>query len=134
MNLAKKKELASRVLGVGKGRIYFAEESLGEIKEAITRQDIIDLKEAGAIQIKEVNGRKKIVKRKNRRRTGKIKKKVNNRKAEYVIMTRKLRTHLKHLLKTEKVDMEDYRETRKQIRAKKFKSKRHMIESLAREE
>ena len=134
MNLAKKKDLAARVLGVGKGRIYFAEESLGEIKEAITRQDVLDLQSAGAIQIKEVSGRKKIVKRKHRRRTGKIKKRVNNRKAEYVIMTRKLRAHLRYLLKTEKIDMEDYREARKQIRAKKYKSKRHMIESLTREE
>lgn len=134
MNLSKKKELASRVLGVGKGRLYFVEESLPEIKEAITRQDILDLHSAGAIQIKDVNGRKKIVKRKHRRRTGKIKKKVNTRKADYVILTRKLRTHLKYMLKTGKVEMDDYREARKQIRAKKYKSKRHMIESLAREE
>lgn len=133
MNLAKKKELAARVLGVGKGRIYFVEESLPEIKEAITRQDILDLHNAGAIQVKEVNGRKKVVKRKHRRRTGKVKKKVNNRKEEYVILTRKLRTHLKYMLKTGKVDIEGYREARKQIRAKKYKSKRHMVESLARE-
>lgn len=134
MNLTKKKELAARVLGVGKGRIYFVEESLPEIKEAITRQDIIDLHNAGAIQIKEIGGRKKVVKRKHRRRTGKVKKKVNKRKEEYVILTRKLRTHLKYMLKTKKIDIEDYREARKQIRAKKYKSKRHMIESLARED
>ena len=133
MNLAKKKELAARVLGVGKGRIYFVEESLPEIKEAITRQDILDLHNAGAIQVKEVGGRKKIVKRKNRRRTGKIKKKVNNRKTEYVILTRKLRTHLRYLLKVGKIEMDDYREARKQIRAKKYKSKRHMVESLNKE-
>ena len=134
MNLAKKKDLAARVLGVGKGRIYFAEESLGEIKEAITRQDMLELHKAGAIQIKEVSGRKKIVKRKHRRRTGKIKKKVNNTKQEYVIMTRKSRAHLKHLKKHGKIEIEDYRDARNLIRAKKYKSKRHMIESLAREE
>ena len=130
MNLANKKELAAKVLGVGKNRVYFVEENLSEIKEAITRQDIQDLHQAGAIQIKEVSGRKKIVKRKNRRRTGKIKKKVNKRKKEYVIITRKLRTYAKHMLKTGKIDKETYKETRKQIRARRFKSKRNLKESF----
>lgn len=133
MNLAKKKELAAKVLGVGKGRIYFAQESLPEIKEAITRQDILDLNQAGAIQVKEEIGRRKNVKRKHRRRTGKIKQKVNNQKKEYVILTRKLRMHLRHLIKIGKIDMEKYRDARNQIRAKKYKSKRHMVESLNKE-
>jgi len=130
MNLAKKKALAAKVLKVGVKRIIFIEGNLAEIKEAITRQDILDLHKAGAIKIREVSGRTKIVKRKNRRRTGKVKKKVNNRKAEYVIITRKLRTFLKYLLKTSKVDREQYRELRKQVRARKFKSKRNLKESL----
>ncbi|MFH1451615.1 MAG: 50S ribosomal protein L19e [archaeon] len=130
MQLAKKKDLATKVLKVGKRRIVFNEGNLSEIKEAITRQDILDLHKSGAIQIQDVSGRKKIVKRKHRRRIGKVKKKVNNRKAEYVIITRKLRTFLKYLLKTGKVDKETYRDTRRQIRARKFKSKRHLKESL----
>ena len=130
MNLANKKVLAAKVLKVGKNRIYFVEEHLPEIKEAITRQDIADLHAAGAIQIKEVSGRKKVVKRKHRRRIGKVKKKRNTRKKEYVIMTRKLRKFLKHALKTGKVDRETYRQSRKQIRARKFRSKRHLKESL----
>jgi len=80
MNLAKKKALAVKVLKVGKERIVFTRESLAEIKEAITRMDILDLYKSGAIKIREVKGRKKIVKRKNRRRRGKVKKKVNNSK------------------------------------------------------
>jgi large subunit ribosomal protein L19e len=130
MQLTKKKELASKVLGVGKGRILFSESNLSEIKEAITRQDIVDLYKSGAIQIKEVKGRKKIVKRKNKRRTGKIKKKVNRSKQEYVIITRKLRSHLKHLSKTAVIDKENYRKMRKMIRARKLKSKRHLKEMV----
>lgn len=130
MNLTKKKELAAKVLGVGKGRIVFAEGRLDEIKEAISRMDIIDLHKSGAIVIREVNGRKKIVRRKNRRRIGKIKQKVNNRKAEYVIITRKLRTYVRGLFRTGKIDAEEKRELRKQIRARKFKSKRQLKESL----
>jgi large subunit ribosomal protein L19e len=130
MNLTKKKELAAKVLKVGKNRILFIEGRLGEIKEAITRQDIADLHKAGAIQIKEVGGRKKIVRRKHRRRVGKVKKQVNTRKKEYVIITRKLRTFLKHALKTKKIEKEDYRDLRKKIRARKYRSKRHLKESL----
>lgn len=130
MQLSKKKELASRVLGAGKGRIAFAKEHLSEIKEAITRQDILDLHKSGAIQISPVKGRKKIVGRKNRRRAGKIKKKINVAKKDYVILTRKLRKFLKHLSKRNQISKEEYISSRKMVRAKKFKSKRHLKENL----
>ena len=130
MNLTKKKELAAKVLKVGKNRIVFIKKSLSEIKEAITRMDIIDLHKAGAIQIKEIGGRKKLVKRKNRRRVGKVKKKVNTRKTEYVIITRKLRKFVRGLVRVGAVDKEKNREIRKQIRARKFRSKRQLKESL----
>lgn len=130
MNLAKRKELAAKVLGVGKGRIMFNEDNLKDIKEAITRQDILDLQKSGAIVVREITGRKKAVKRKNRRRTGKIKQKVNNRKAEYVIITRKLRKFVGGLHRAGKVTSEEKSEIRKQIRARKFKSKRHLKETL----
>ena len=54
MNLAKKKSLAARVFGVGKSRVVFAKSRLNEIKEAITKQDIRDLKKDGAITILEI--------------------------------------------------------------------------------
>jgi len=130
MNLAKRKELAAKVLKVGKNRIIFVEENLAEIKEAITRMDILDLHKSGAIKIREVSGRKKVVQRKHRRRTGKIKGNVKNRKAEYVIITRKLRKFVRGLVRTGKVDKESNREIRKQIRARKFRSKRQLKENL----
>lgn len=129
MALKSKKELAARVLKVGKDRIHFNTERLKEISEAITRQDILDLKSSGAIVVKEVSGRKKIVKRKHRRGRGKVKKKVNNRKQEYVILTRKLRSYAKNLKKRGEIDNEKYKEIRRRIRASKFKSKRHLAES-----
>ena len=130
MQLAKKKELAAKVLKVGKNRIVFAEGRLPEIKEAISRMDIMDLHKSGAILIRDVSGRKKIVKRKHRRRTGKIKKNVNTRKAEYVIITRKLRAFVRGAFRSGKIDAEQKGEIRKQIRARKFKSKRQLKESL----
>lgn len=130
MQLSKKKNLAAKVLKVGKNRIVFVKEHLPEIKEAITRMDILDLQKSGAIRIKEIKGRKKITKRKNRRRVGKVKNKVNNRKAEYVIITRKLRKFVRGLVRTGAVDKKRNREIRRQIRARKFKSKRHLKENL----
>jgi len=130
MNLTKRKELAAKVLKVGKNRIIFVEGHLAEIKEAITRMDILDLHKSGAIQIREVKGRKKIKKRKNRRRVGKIKKNVNVRKREYVIITRKLRKFVRGLVRTGAINKERNREIRKEIRSRKYKSKRHLKEHL----
>ncbi len=131
MNLNNKKILAAKVLKVGTGRVYFNPDNLKEIQEAITRQDILDLVEKGFITVKEIKGRKKIVKRKNRRGTGKIKKVVNKRKKEYVTLTRRLRKHVKTLKKRGQIDSEKNLEIRRKIRASKFKSKRHLIESEA---
>ncbi len=129
MNLTNKKALAAKVLNVGKNRIYFADANIQEIKEAITRRDIVDLFEAGAIKIRPVSGRLKVVKRTSRRRTGKVKKKVNVEKREYIIMTRKLRKYSRFLLKTGEIDKDKHNKIRRMIRAKKFKSKRHLNET-----
>ena len=122
--------LAAKVLKVGKNRVVFEKESLAEIKEAITRMDIVDLHKSGAIKIREIKGRKKIVRRRHRRRTGKIKGTVSKRKAEYVIITRKLRKFVRGLVRTGKIDKDRNREIRRQIRARRFKSKRQLKESL----
>jgi large subunit ribosomal protein L19e len=125
MNLAKKKILAAKTLKVGKKRITFLEPRLDEIKEAITKQDIKDLVQEGAILIKDVAGRKK-VKKKTKRSTGNIKKKVNTRKQDYVIMTRKLRKYTREMEKLGKVSREEVTEIRKKIRNKIFRSKAHL--------
>jgi large subunit ribosomal protein L19e len=130
MQLAKKKALAAKVLGIGKDRVIFVEGNLNEIKEAITRQDILDLYNAGSIKVREEKGRKKAEKRKNRKGIGKVRLRPNNSKGEYIIITRKLRKYIKFLLKTNKVDLEKYKKVRRLIKAKKFKSKRHLNELL----
>jgi large subunit ribosomal protein L19e len=130
MQLNKKKELASKVLGIGKDRIIFMPASLAEIKEAITRQDIADLKKSGAIQIKEVRGRKLIQRRKHRRGIGKVKQRVPQKKTIYIALTRKLRGTARGLLAMKKITNEQYRKIRTMIKASRFKSRRHLIESL----
>jgi ribosomal protein L19E len=122
MNLRKKKELASKTLKVGKNRIIINKEGLDEIKEAITKQDILSLYQGGIIYIKPVKGRRKIIKRKTKKGAGKIKMKVKNRKTEYVRITRKLRGHLKNLKNKGEIDREFYLTLRKKIKLRGFKS------------
>ena len=130
MKLEGKKDLAARTLGVGKHRIIFNLERLSDIKEAITKQDIRDLVNDKAITLKEIGGRKKIVRRKHRRRAGSIKIKKKDGKREYVILTRKLRNYLADLRKKNKVTSEQYYKIRKEIRAKDFKSKANLKERI----
>ena len=133
MNLAKKKQLAAKTLEVGKGRITLDTERLNEIKEAITKQDIKDLAKAGAIKIKPIKGRKKIKKRRTKKRGGKIKKITKKRKREYVKTTRKLRTYITELKKQNRINKEKYKELRRKIKARDFKSKAQLKEYLQNE-
>lgn len=126
MNLKNKKELAAKTFKVGKDRIVFVIERLAEIKEAITKEDLRALKESGAIEIKPVKGRKTNTTRKNKRGAGKIKMKVNKRKQEYVIITRKLRRYATELKKQGKLTSEEVTEIRKRIRNRAFKSKANL--------
>lgn len=131
MKLEHKKSLVARTLKVGKGRIVLNKERLAEVKEAITRQDIKDLIENKTVFVKEPKGRKTLKKRKTRRRAGSIKKKVQTRKKDYMAITRKLRAYLKELRKHETISREDYRQLRKEIRTRAFRSKAHLKERIA---
>ena len=130
MNLDKKKKLASRTLDVGKERIIFNTSRLGEIKEAITKQDIKDLYKDGAITIKDILGRKKVYKRKTRRNLGSRKKIIVNKKQVYVKITRRLRRYLKTLRNKENIDKEQFLKMRREIKTNVFKSLAQFKERL----
>ena len=130
MNLGKKKALAARTLKVGKKRIVFLNSRLSEIKEAITKQDIRDLKSDGAIIVKEIKGKKVKAKKAKKRGPGKIKKNVSKRKQKYVILTRKLRKHVAEMKKQDKISKEESNDIRKKIRNKFFRSKSHLKEYI----
>lgn len=131
MKLEKKKSLAARALGVGENRILFNSERLSEIKEAITKQDIKDLHQAGAISIKEVKGRKTAKKRKTRRRAGSVRKKVKSTKREYITATRKARVYLSNLRDRNLISQENFKKLRSEVRARNFRSLSHLKERIA---
>ena len=130
MNLGKKKSLAAKTLKVGKERIIFLTTRINEIKEAITKNDIRDLTAEGAILVKEVGERRKKLKKATRKSTGNIRKKVNTRKQDYVIMTRKLRRYTKEMEKQGQINREERLEIRKRIRNKGFKSQANLKEYI----
>lgn len=129
-NLDKRKELAAKVLGVGKRRIVFDSSRLEEIKEAITKQDIRDLYAAGIISLREKAGRTVYIARTTKRKAGKIKLKVRDRKGDYMTLARKFRMYLKELIKQGKITREEYRELRKKIKSRLFKTKAHLKEQI----
>lgn len=126
MNLRTKKTLAVSALNVGRDRIVFLKSRIDEVKEAITKQDIRDLKQDGAILVKDVTGRKKNVKRKNKRGAGSIRKKVNVRKRTYVIMTRKLRKMVASMKVRGELNKVETKDIRNKIRNRIFKSGAHL--------
>ncbi len=130
MNLGKKKKLAARTFNVGKERIVFVNARLEEIKEAITKRDIRDLHEAGAILIKEIKGRKTKRTKSKRKSKGNVRKKIRNRKKNYVILTRKLRGYLRGMKEQGNLSKEDFRNLRKKIRNREFKSKSDLKEHI----
>ncbi len=131
MKLENKRELAARTLGVGKNRIVFNINRLSEIKEAITKQDIRDLKNSGAIIVNEIKGRKKIKPSGSRKRSGSFKAKVNQSKKIYMRNTRKLRAYLKNLKNKKEISNETFIEVRKEIKASKFKTIAYLKERLS---
>jgi large subunit ribosomal protein L19e len=130
MNLRKKKILAAKTFGVGRERIVFLQPRLEEIKEAITKQDMRDLYQEGAIIIKEVKGRKKVQKKKIKRSVGNVRKKINTKKRDYIILTRKLRKYVAHHVAQGKISKKESIDLRKKIRNKVFRSKGHLKEIL----
>lgn len=130
MKLDKKKALASKVLGVGKERIIFVEPRLDEIKEAITKEDIRNLKADGAIIIKEIRGKRSKNKKKAGKGPGNIKKSIKNRKRGYVKITRKLRKHISELRGKKSMTEKELIDLRKKIKNRYFKNKTQLKEYL----
>lgn len=122
--------LAAKALGVGKNRILFRTDSFGEIKEAITKQDVRNLHAEGIISIRPILGRRTVEKRKRKRGAGKIKIKVNKRKQNYVKLTRKLRAYVRSLRQNGSLNRELYHNLRKKIKNKHFKSKDNLKEHV----
>lgn len=127
MDLSQKRKLAMKTFGVGSKAILFLESRLGEIKDAITKQDIRDLQRSGAIVVRDIKGRSK-VNRVISRSMGNIRKKNKDKKREYMILTRKLRLYLSDLHSRGEINKKELMGIRNRIKNREFRSKAHFKE------
>ncbi len=125
------KRLASRILKVGKSRIYFDKDHLKEISEAITAKDVRRLIKQGYIKVrpakKNLSIRSKL--RKRRRGPGKIKGAKYSRlskKERWMIKIRAQRKFLRELRDKGIIDKKLYRELYRKSKAGMFRSKAHL--------
>lgn len=125
-----KKHLAARALGVGIDRISFNKERLGEIKEAITKQDIRDLARNGAIKVREIGAQRTYEKRKQRRREGSVRKKVIDKKRNYMSFIRGARRYIAHTKKQGTLNRDQALLLRKEIRARRVSTKADLRERI----
>ena len=136
VNLHAKKQLASRIVGVGVHRIRFDSEHLDDIADAITRDDIRTLITANTISIKSFKGTsrgrakiKKIQKSKRGATQGSKKGRKGARvgkKSVYVNKVRALRYILKIAKDRKEITNDVFKIVYKKIRGNTIRNKAHL--------
>jgi large subunit ribosomal protein L19e len=135
-NLKTQKRMAAEILNAGTNKVWFDPSRILEIKEAITKQDIIDLIKDKCIKKKPKKGQKRrTVKRKisrnvkgRRKGSGKIRRKII--RETYLNKIRKLRAYLKFLKKNKGIKNEKYRLAYNLIKAGFLKNKEEIKQYL----
>ena len=137
MKLDSQKRIAASKMKVSKKRIKFDNESLEDIKEAITKFDIIKLVKEGAIKIKQKKGvsrarakKQAIQKSKGKRkghgsRKGSYKTRVGKKKT-WMQSVRLKRNFIKELKEKNRINNQVYRGLYRKISGGFFRSKRHI--------
>ncbi len=138
MSLNYIKELASKITGAGKSRIYIDPNYYDRLSTVISREEVKKLIEDGIIRVKQKKGQvwreEKIRKKRKRKGPGSKKgKRVKVKKKEYVKRVRGLRRFLKQLYEKGAMDSSVYRRLRLMIKAGAINSKSRIkayLESL----
>ncbi len=137
MNLRTQKVVASKILKVGKNRVWINPDYLERVNNALTKQDIRNLIESGVIKKRRIigtsNARAKKIKiqKKKGYRTGQGNRKGTknarkNSKTLWITKIRALRRHLKRLKTEEKINIDDYRHLYSMSSGGFFRNKKHM--------
>ena len=138
MQLKSQRRIAAQLLKVGENRVWFDEDRLKEVKEAITKLDIKKLIKDLAIQAKPKKGisgfrrRKKYLQKRKGRQQGKGSRKgtLNARypsKKRWMDKVRVQRSLLKNLRDKEIIDPKTYRKVYLRSKGGFFRSKRHIL-------
>ena len=131
-NLSFQRELAAKVLGVGKGRIKFNPERLEDLEDAITREDIRRLHRAGAIEVIPVVGtsRGRTRMRSGRRGPGSRKGARESEKEKWMRQVRALRKTLRDLRSRGEIDAKLYRRLYMLVKGGAVRSRRRLMEIM----
>ena len=136
VNLKSKKQLVSRIVGVGVNRVRFDNDHLDDIADAITRDDIRSLMTANTITIKSFKGtsrgRAKIKKAQKSKRgatQGSKKGRKGAREGKKIVYVNKVRA-LRYILKIAKdrkeIDNEIFKSIYRQIGGNTIRNKAHL--------
>ena len=138
VNLRKKRELISRILGLGLNRVRFEPDKLEDVGDAITREDMRSLIKNGTVWTVKEKGTSRAraeAKRKTRHKRGlasgskKGKKTARTGKKEvYVAKVRSLRRHLRVLKDRNDISREVYWVMYKKIKGGQVRSSAHLRE------
>ena len=137
MDLRLQRRLAASILKVGEGRIWIDPTAVDEVANAITRQDVEELIEAGLIKRKPVKGtsraraRVREIKRKKGRRRGHGSRKGAkgarmSRKEQWMKRIRALRRRLRELKESGEIDRKTYRLLYRKAKGGAFRSVAHL--------
>ncbi len=137
MDLKNQKRMAAEILDVGENRIYIDPDEQEEVSEAITRNDIRNLIEGGAIQKRDEKGTsnarsKKIKKQKKkgqRKGQGSRKGKKSARKGDkekWMEKIRAIRARLKEMRDNDEITQEQYRKLYDMSKGGFFRDTNHL--------
>ena len=138
VNIAKKRELAARVLNVGVNRVRFEPDRLEDITDSITRENIRSLVKSGAIWTVQPKGssrgraiRKRSVWKVHGKGPGSKKGKKTARvgkKRLYVVKIRSMRYHLKVIKERKDISNDMYWYLYKRVNGGQVRSLAHLRE------
>lgn len=137
MDLKSQRRMAADVMDVGENRVWMDPDQMEKIDEAITRKDIRNLVEGGAIQKKDKKGTSKGRARKNKKQKEKGRRKGHgsrkgpktarkSEKDEWMDTIRALRSDLKELRDNDEITQEQYRELYRKAKGGFFRNRKHL--------
>lgn len=141
MSLKTQKEIAAKILGVGKNRVWIDPEKIGEVEAAITRREIERLVKDGVIKAKPIKGvsRGRVRIKHKKRKIGRGRGPGSRKGAKYARLPRKrrwiqtiraIRKKLKELVKTKTITIQTYRRLYRLAKGGVFRSKTHLLQYI----
>lgn len=141
-DLKNQRRMAAEVMDVGKNRVHIDPEETERVEEAITRQDVRNLVESGAITKKKVKGTSRGRARKNRQQKAKGQQKGHgsrkgkktarkDSKEKWMEQIRAIRKRLKEMKEEDEVNNDEYWDLYDMAKGGFFRDVKHLENHVA---